>query len=78
MNTRKFVFTILMTLSTCVAFAADQAAKEDTTPPPQEGPISIESIPPIVSLPEGTPPYPPQSTPPNPIDSSNAPIAEPQ
>jgi hypothetical protein len=70
MKYRKFIFTLLITLSTCTAFAADQAAKEDTTPPAQEGPIPIDQIPPIVSQPEGTPP--PSSL--NPTNSTNPPL----
>jgi len=76
MNILKLVFTILITLATCVAFAVDQAAKEDTTPPQPEGPILIDSIPPIVSLPAETPILPPQNAPLNPTNSN--PIAEPQ
>ncbi|HEX2548911.1 MAG TPA: hypothetical protein VHM20_03720 [Gammaproteobacteria bacterium] len=45
-----FIFLCLFTFN---AFAEDKAAKEDTTPPPMEGPLKPEQIPPIASLPQG-------------------------
>lgn len=37
----------LMIFCTTTAFAADQMAKEETTPPAADGPISADAIPPI-------------------------------
>lgn len=36
-------------------FAADQAAQEETTPPPAEGAITLEQIPPIDSAKKTSP-----------------------
>ncbi len=52
MNLRTIIFVFLC-FFTYQAFAEDKAAKEDTTPPPMEGPLTIEQIPPIASLPQG-------------------------
>ncbi len=42
-----------------ISFAADPAAKEDTTPPAAEGPLTAEQTPPInVSNPPATTPVP--------------------
>lgn len=45
-------FVCLFSLNT---FAEEKAAKEDMTPPPMEGPLTVSEIPPIVSAPEGAP-----------------------
>ncbi|MCD6039565.1 MAG: hypothetical protein K0S27_965 [Gammaproteobacteria bacterium] len=47
----KKILKYIVTLGICGvilnAFAIDQAAKEETSPPPEDGPLTIEQIPPI-------------------------------
>lgn len=57
MKYRTILF-VLVCLFSLNAFAEDKAAKEDITPPPMEGALTVEQIPPIASLPQGETPAP--------------------
>lgn len=46
-----YLFSFMIVLYSTVSFAADQTAKEETTPPPLEGPLTINQIAPFNSFP---------------------------
>ena len=54
-------------------FAADQVAKEDTTPPPAEGPLTVDQIQPFNSLPLANVPAPTPAQQPTPPPAATQP-----
>ena len=70
MTTRKNLLRVLIALLvasfTFNIFAAEQAVKEDLTPPPPEGPITADQIPAIQSLPANSSAQPMPKAPENP------------
>lgn len=72
---KKSLITLLITgCFSWPVFAADQVAKEDTTPPPAEGPLTLDQIQPINSLPLANTPPP---TPQKPATPTTSPSTEP-
>jgi hypothetical protein len=68
----KMLLGLSLGLISLSAAAADQVAKEETTPPPAEGALSADQIPPISHL--GTNPAPTTTPPPTP--STPPPLAQ--
>jgi len=50
----KIILAITLGCATCNIWAADQAAKEETTPLPAAGALTVDQIPPITSLGKAT------------------------
>jgi len=48
---RQILLLLTLVFLSMTIFAAEQAAKEDTTPTPPEGALTLDQIPPIVSSP---------------------------
>lgn len=48
---KSLIAMLITSCFTLTALAADQIAKEDTTPPPAEGPLTADQIPPYNSMP---------------------------
>lgn len=64
LNLKKLSAGLLLSCFTLTAFAIDSVAKEDTTPPTAEGPLTANQIAPIISIP--APLAPPQAAAPTP------------
>ncbi len=43
----KYSVVLFICLFSFNAFCADKAAKEETSPPPEDGPLTAEQVPPI-------------------------------